>query len=442
MNLKQTALTSAVVAGLAWGAGANAYVLGPGSEGLLVPVAMWSNLAPAPVQSATDAASLYGCDTAEEGSTGGSCYYPIIDTLVYLHTMSTLLRDVVPQQYTAPNVAAAGGPDFGRTCNVDANGNYKWGKGNGDLEFNDVPCDEVHWAFFDATSKHIKNSTFPVTPDDKFVFSLAKHLEGTYQGVPGYLVFLTEKAMSGEAANFIMAADAILRVFETETEIPVFGLADGNDGPPPTGSGGKITRTNNVVVGLDGKTIQLSPTVTGTRLNDGSGNPGLVDVDVQYFPRKWYTNVFVTWLDDNYSEYKSVMSNIFDDDQNDDSYLWPLDCELNINVFDDNEYTFKRFTQIFWGGDALDCVRFMDQIPYPGPDKGYKPGFVRFHLPQVGPAGDGATAAGIFLNLVFSSWYPVMDGKIAPDNSVACTGSCYWAPGSVTTFLGKDVGKK
>jgi hypothetical protein len=331
------------------------------------------------------------------------------------------------------------------------------GKGDEDgFEFNDVPCDEIKFFFFDYTSKHVLDGTIPVTPDDKFTFNLAEvakraNVLQTLNGVTGYLVFVTMAGFEGKDANFIMAADAFLSLGEATTEIPVLGLADGADGPAG------LTNSNNCV--RDGRWVDCSPIISGTRLTTGDGVPNNTEVlvDVEIFPRSYYwrhhsnpyyQNVFVSWLDNNYGW--EVPIDVFDDSEKALSWTIPMPYELNALVVvpdgqvpkcpkkPDTEDKANIHNIWCWLDGSIDFTT----LPEPGYPRDF--GFVRMYLPEgkdTGP-GKGATSAGAFFNMVLvADFGPVCgsytDCAAADPPPVEVTDHTV----SMFTLLGHDVGK-
>ncbi|RMD67943.1 MAG: hypothetical protein D6819_10565, partial [Gammaproteobacteria bacterium] len=229
-KFKKTAVAAAISAGVVAAAGtAQAYVIGPVGEALLVPLVTYSDQSPVPV-----------------------------NTLMLVEVPSFVGQDDVPNKFTAPHVSAAGGPQFGTTCSAGSQN-----KDTGEIFLVDTPCDLIHWYFFDYTSKHMLNQTLLVTPDDKLLFDWRSSIEEKgredLDGVIGYLVFTTDASARGEAANFAMAGDAFLTVGFDHAWIPVLPMTDGNDAqePGPSPDNNCVTGGNNIP--------KCSPIVAGTR---------------------------------------------------------------------------------------------------------------------------------------------------------------------------------
>ncbi|RMD69139.1 MAG: hypothetical protein D6819_07725 [Gammaproteobacteria bacterium] len=412
---KKKALAAALSAGLAWGT-ADAYVLGPPGEALLVPFAVYTQVIPI------------------------IPFIPLgLNTVVLIDTPGTLGQDVVPNLFTAPHVSQAGGPDFTQVC--------KKGQQNpstGEITLVEHPCDRVHWYFFDYQSRHLLDGIEFVTPDDKLVFdwrSKATESGKALDGEIGYLVFTTEAGANGKAANFAMAGDAFLTLGIGHTPIPVLPMSDGDDAVEPGPS-----PANNCISGGD-DIPRCSPIISGTRLSNGDGADRVL-VDLELFPRKFLLNLdqpelelkfalnaLVVWLDHNYGtdnivpEYNGITVEAFDEDENACSDTIPLPNELNVALvfpditLNDNTLPFPppEVTEQLFQGTPLSLINLCTHNAEVGRGRF---GFVRYNLPEgedVAGRG-GATSAGVFFNIVFAAHQQFGIG--------------------LSTQLGHDVGKK
>jgi hypothetical protein len=92
----------------------------------------------------------------------------------------------------------------------------------------------IHWFVFDKYSAHKKNDVIKVTPNDVEQVNFRDLMGGDLEGVPTYMVFVTEASYAApeKGATFAMFGDAWLvngPQGTMQVEIPVLPMSDGPD---------------------------------------------------------------------------------------------------------------------------------------------------------------------------------------------------------------------
>lgn len=219
------------------------------------------------------------------------------NTVVKITVPKSVGNDVISNFYTAPNSSPTNG-------NASAPGSENPGDANllppsnavgtGALLGQALPPSSagcsgsgatgtscIHWYWMNERSVHEANGSFPVSQDDVAVFDWQAVSDGGFNGRLGYLVFVTEAANTGAAANFSFFADAwwvigATAATNTKVSIPALPMADGAD------TTDRPTMTNNVIeYNTQGELIvRASPLVSGMRTiwADGKSNSYVFDL--------------------------------------------------------------------------------------------------------------------------------------------------------------------
>lgn len=306
-TFKKLTVAAATAAAVGWfSAPANAVMEGVLGEAHLVPLAM------------------YG-DVGDSNSTVG------IDTYVAIKAPDFVGIDAIPNRYTAPNTTSSTTHQFQK----DVNFSKQCQKG---IVF--VPCDTMHWFWFDPRSVKQQDGQFDLTANDLYIFDW-RQIAGdvdAFRNRPGYLVFTTEEATSGAAANFATFADAQL-VFTDDNQsdhwalrIPVLAMSDGDDA-----NHASVPEIGNEVLYNASIPTAVSPLASGMRIANGDGD----SLDQMRFMlnlgvREDDDNLLVVWLDDNYTQNASVTFNVYSENEDRCSGSAPLDHELNLIWIEDS----------------------------------------------------------------------------------------------------------
>mgnify|MGYP003572216271 FL=1 len=303
MNTKKLVLASAVTAALAGAGSVQATIQGVPGEALLIPFV----------------AADFG-----EPSNGRINDSDEIHSAVIITTPAVVGADTVLGEYTMPNT-------------LDAN------------ELYEAPAEmEVHWYAFDERSKEIADDTFPMTPNDVYLWSPRAERLREYIG---YLVFADDVARKGDkAATFGMAGHAFLLLEESceplgepdtglcattadqNMVLPVVPMADGID--PLCGADPCSEEDGNAHLGINFKNNVVSFR-TGNPTSDGVGHvsPLIAGVRMQSpFGAELQRYVYVQGL---YSPFEGNWTHVFWFSENDDSrFADPV-------AFDDEEEDFS-----------------------------------------------------------------------------------------------------
>lgn len=250
IRFKQTALAAALVAGFAAAGTAQSAVTNVVAEGLHYPFVYY--------------------DTKAN-----------IDTWFSVHTTSVIGQDTVPNDYTAPHVWAAG----------------KQAGYVGGLGF-------LYLNWFNYKSEKVYDQIIPVTPNDKEYFSLSElgvNAGGNMNGVPGYIVIVSDSGRQGLDGDILMMGDAVLTVgsgFPDLVTLPVLPLADGAD------KGRTVPSNDNNCVSIGSgaivQQVQCSPIVAATRTDNADADRrDWVVVDLELVPLNDSFQTLIAWFDRN-----------------------------------------------------------------------------------------------------------------------------------------------
>lgn len=204
-----------------------------------------------------------------------------LNTVVKITVPKSVGNDIITNFYTAPNssptngIWSTPGPEAPGDADLVAGGTGSCAGGASP----GFSC--IHWYYMSEKSVKITDGNFPVSQDDVAVFDWGAVSGGAYEGRLGYLLFVTERANTGAAANFSFTADAWLVMGQsaqanTKVSIPALPLADGPDTTE------RPTITNNVIeIGPNGGlSLIASPLVSGNRTiwADGKSNTYVFDL--------------------------------------------------------------------------------------------------------------------------------------------------------------------
>jgi hypothetical protein len=218
------------------------------------------------------------------------------NTYIAVTAPASFQRDTIFTDFTAANVAPdTGGYTFPGTTQT------------------------VFWYFYDRTGSFVggASGSFALTPNDGYLFDWGreaslKGLEASLENQPGYLVFATQSARGGNAANFAIEAEAYLSLDTSpgnprdinfalsNAQIPVLAMSDGAD---TAGVGPRIGNEVVYNVNIPG---QFAPLVTGLRLSNGDGDQNdsvhfglpLLVSNTSYGTRaRLASSLLVIWLD-------------------------------------------------------------------------------------------------------------------------------------------------
>ena len=352
MNTKKLVLASAVASALAAAGSVHATIQGVPGESLLIPFA----------------AADYG-----EPSDGPVNDSDVIHTAVIITTPALVGTDTVLGQYTMPN-----------TLN--------------DFDIYEAPDEmTVRWYAFDEKSKHIRDDTFTMSPNDVYLWS---PLEERLREYIGYLVFADEVAKSGEfAATFAMTGAAFM-LLESSCEalgdidpdialcnggsshsdqnltLPVVPMSDGadpfcgavrcaeEDGNAHLGitlKNNVVSFRNSIIAGSD-RVGHVSPIIAGVRMQSLFGDvpQQLVYLQGLYSPFEGnWTHMF--WFSENMDgRFAEVVAWDDEEDSNSCEPL-PLDNELNGFVYsDDDEVVYDLIKGFYLATDNDGSTDFSD----------------------------------------------------------------------------------
>ena len=206
-----------------------------------------------------------------------------LDTIVRIVTPKSVGNGVIANCYTAPNSSPTNS-SAGFGCNNTAPGSESPASVGLTTAYS-ASTSAVHWYFMDQTSVHRLDGTIPTSADDTFVFDWLQQAGGAggqFENSIGYLIFVTQAANSGAAANFTFEADAWLVntnptvALVNAASIPTIPMSDGKD------SGNSPSITNNVLEynASGALVVAASPLVTGqeTIWSDGLPNQFVFDL--------------------------------------------------------------------------------------------------------------------------------------------------------------------
>ncbi len=352
-----------------------------------------------------------------------------VNTYIALTAPAIIGQDTVFNQYTAPNTTGSGSYTMPAGTVTDTGDHNKLGL-------------TYHWFFFDATSKHIINQEGILTPNDVDTIDwadTAETLAGNtlLDGTPGYMVITTNAPVSATppgsvAANFVMFGDATMHFNGVTGEyayIPVMAMADGVDG-----DFANVPMLGDEVLynAISGVPSQVSPVVTGIRMNNGDQD----GIDTVVFdmviggPINATETLQVLWFDRNGSGTANVV--IYDEEENSCSSSIDINMELNLVLIDADANTSQNLTQPGPTGNITGVEVFCD----PSFDNGNEQeGFVLYSLAELGDTLLGAVDSGA---VAFSI---VAGGSFGVPTGVAMNGPWPGAPISINTALAHERGK-
>lgn len=335
---------------------ASAAITGDAGEAFLVPLAVWTNVP------------------------GNSQ----LDTIVQLTIPSTVGAKTIPNVYTASHTTPRGQvqtppleipPPNELPFEVFLNPPAGLGPNNG-----------VHWYFIDYRSITRRDGFIPVTPEDRYTYSLRQHLNGDFANWPGYLLIVTEDGSEQLKADFAFFANAYLTAdnstdptgpgaaspyAQVAWELPTLPMPDGDDA---TG----WSPTNQVVEALDPE-IDVRPVHSGI----GTWYPGLtasarkvIDLAIAdrlaarpagYVP----STLMVIWNDSNLDSWTNLAAHLFNMDE------WG--CSVTIHA--PNELNLD-----FWpGSNTARATEATTNPPFSATST--SPGFVQFKDGSLPPVG-------------------------------------------------------
>lgn len=341
------AAASIFAATCAFSGAASAMMLGHPGEALLVPFA------------------IHG--TSSNGSDED------FNTYVRITMPASVGIDTIPNGFTAPNTTKGGYTATG--------GNHT-----------------VNWFFYRNNSTLVTQGTLTLTPGDMDVFNLQNAmigagLQASTANVPGYLVFTTDAATDGSAADFVIEGDAY---FTNEQDpaitdpssddgfvlVPVLALADGPDGSNPT--------FGNQVIYSGGVPSKVSPTITGIRTSIPDGD----NADTAMFSVRVTSDtdgavetstLVAIWLDKDYN-LLGVPVDVVDESDNACTISVDLTEQLNLlYVFHDGTGLRYNDTPFSYGTAANTLPQLCD------PAGSAEIASLRFRLPE-GTEGSGSAA--------------------------------------------------
>ncbi len=308
-----------------------------------------------------------------------------INTYISLTAPAKLGQDTVFNQYTAPNTTGSGSYTMPAGTVTDTGDHNKLGL-------------TYHWFFFDASSKHIIDQTGVLTPNDVDTINwatTAAALAGTQlSNVPGYMVITTNAPVGATppgsvAANFVMFGDATMHFNFAIGEyayIPVMAMADGIDG-----DFANVPMLGDEVLydAISGVPSQVSPVVTGIRMNNGDGDGiDTVAFDMVIGARSSAETLQVLWFDRNGSGTANVV--VYDHDENSCSSSIDINMELNLVLLVGN--TSRNLTQ---PGANPPAITGAEVLCNPGNAIGNnEEGFVLYSLAELGDTLVGAVDSG------------------------------------------------
>jgi hypothetical protein len=277
-NFKKLALAAGVTVGMAGvSIPAHAIMVGDPGEAALVPLAVHAN--------------------------------GYLNTVVKITVPKSVGNDVISNFYTALNSSPTNGAWNNPGSEAPGDANLVVGSPtlasncSGAAGATTNSC--VHWYWLDETSVHRANGQIPVSQDDVAVFDWRAVSGGNFASQLGYLVFVTEEANYGRAANFSFFTDAWLVVgaaanANVKVSIPSLPMSDGAD------TTDEPTLSNNVVeYNTSGQlVVRASPLVTGMRTIWSDGRPNVYVFDLplanNYQVPGWNAGtIAVVWNDRN-----------------------------------------------------------------------------------------------------------------------------------------------
>lgn len=382
-RFKKTALAAAMVAGVTVAGTAQSVVSNVVAEGLLYPFVYYLDR---PVGDGVE-----------------------IDTFLSVHTTSIIGQDTVPNDHTAPHVWAAG-----------TQAGYVNGRGT------------LYLNWFNYKSEKVYDEYIPVTPNDKEYINLAAlgvNAGGGMNGVPGYIVIVSDSGRQGLDGDILMMGDAVLtnRIgpYPDLVTLPVLPLADGADAGRTVPS-----NDNNCVSVGSGAIVQqviCSPLVAATRTDNSdtdTRDKAIVDLELVPFgtPNTGINRPFQTliaWFDRN--NVGSVSYQRFDDAERVCSGTIPFPWEVSVvQLFPSGEVPPEPFS--WWLIPPVGAsIQYLCQL-----DNAFnlEPGILRLFLPE-GPINPdpGPNSAAFVWSIIATDYLANID------------------PSGVTAIWAHDLGK-
>jgi hypothetical protein len=303
-----------------------------------------------------------------------------VNTLVEVTVPSAVGRDVIPNEFTAPNTTPTNipatevaDPDLGPIGAFTAG---------------------IHIYFFDEESVEQLNTDLPTSPDDFILINwgdLVARIRPSLNGTKGYMIVTNEKDAGTwqEEAEFSMFGDAYM-VFPAgvgfiDAKIPVLPMSDGED---DTGDAPEIG--NEVVFNQNGGIAAASPLAAGMRTNivDGvvGGHYTLFDLTMS---NRFLPTLHVIWVDDNIGQ--SNTSYVFNDQEQDCSVTLPIENELNVYWTSPVHY---HPLAPDWVDAAIELCYPEGFLNFPNivDSDIFYPGFVRFQIDEYAPEAQSGLA--------------------------------------------------
>jgi hypothetical protein len=277
------------------------------------------------IEGATGEALLVPFVVYADGVTAGG---PIaINTIVELTVPGSVGHDTIPNNFTASHTT----PTNNVINTTEPVGNFAPRNKNLPASLGTTGVNNIHWYFFNSRSEHKLNGTIPVSADLFYLFNWGDVVLGqqpSLTGVKGYLIFGTDAARTGAAADFSMFGDAFLVQPDTGglvasyANVPVLPLNDGID------AGTAVTVNNQVIYDQPSQIpSQASPLISGMRTNYSDGKKDSTMFDLTLSNRNLPT-VHVFWNDLNQGATAQVV--VYDDTEKNCSMTIPLLNELNV----------------------------------------------------------------------------------------------------------------
>jgi hypothetical protein len=348
-----------------------------------------------------------------EGVAGEALLVPLVifdpfgglNTLINITVPSSIGFESIPNNYTATNTTPTNDPETITPAGFTG-------------------TKDLHWFFFDHKSKHVCNAKIPVTPDDQVFINWGQVVGAVcgfeWVGNPGYLVFTTETARSGAAADFNMFGEAYLvnsQFFYLDAQIPVLAMNDGADGVDPV-----ATKADNVKYDIDGIPSSVSPLISGMRTNksDSIGDTTLFDLTLS---NRDFPTVHVVWLDQN-TGYTGLNVDVYDNDERTCSDAVDLPYELNIIYVLPWGCPGPQCTSDVAASALVEPFDFEPQLAnfcLPPGASVLDPGFARYSLPEyVDTNIDEPESAGVAFSIAFTvdpDLVAIIPGNIIPVES-------------------------
>lgn len=268
-----------------------------------------------------------------------------LNTVVKITVPKSVGNDVIPNYFTASHSSPTNG-----TALVPGNENpgakaLAVPDPTGFPDDSEIPTTSyIHWFWLNARSEKKADDRFPVSQDDTAVFDWAAVSQGGFANQAGYLVFVTETASQGAAADFSFFTDAYLVVgwdsaFNSKVGIPSLPLDDGQDTT-------NEPVLNNNVIEVDtsgGQVVRVSPLVTGNRTiwADGKPNSYVFDLSLARNTVEAGT-IAVFWNDRNAAKWGTVPAYRFNNNEDRCSGDISLPNELNLVYIPPLEKAYKH----------------------------------------------------------------------------------------------------